>query len=45
MFHRRFTKLYEESDSKLNDATDELESMKKYLHEALEEVDKFKKQN
>lgn len=42
MFHRRFTKLYEESDSKLNDATDELEAMKKYLHEALEEVDKFR---
>jgi len=40
----KLTKLYEESQSKLNDTTDELEAMKKYLYEVLEEVDKFKKQ-
>ena len=39
----KLTQLYEESQLKLNDTTDELEAMKKYLHEVLEEVDKFKK--
>lgn len=39
----KLTELYEESQSKLNDTTDELEAMKKYLNEVLEEVDKFRK--
>lgn len=39
----KLTKLYEESQLKLNDTADELEAMKRYLHEVLEEVDKFKK--
>lgn len=34
--------LYEDSQLKLNDKTDELEAMKRYLHEVLKEVDKFK---
>jgi two-component system sensor histidine kinase VicK len=38
----RLSDLYEESQSKLNDTTDELEAMKKYMHEVLEEIDKFK---
>ena len=45
--YMRLTELYEESQSKLSDTTDELESMKKYLKEVLEirrmETDKFKK--
>jgi hypothetical protein len=32
-----------ESQSKLNNKTDELEAIKRYLVEVLEEVDKFKK--
>lgn len=39
----RLTELYEESQSRLNDTTDELESIKKYLNEVLQEVDKFRK--
>ena len=39
----KLTELYEESRSKLSDTTDELESMKKYVKEVLEEMDKFKK--
>lgn len=39
----KLTELYEESQSKLNDTTDELEAMKQYLNEVLEEVDKFRK--
>ena len=39
----KLTELYEESLSKLNDTTDELESMKKYVKEVLKEMDKFKK--
>lgn len=39
----KLTELYEESQSKLSDTTDELESMKKYVKEVLEEIDKFKK--
>jgi two-component system sensor histidine kinase VicK len=39
----RLIDLYEESQSKLIDTTDELETIKKYLNEVLEEVDKFKK--
>ena len=39
----KLTELYKESQSKLNDTTDELEAMKKYLNEVLEEVDKFRK--
>jgi hypothetical protein len=39
----KLTELYEESQSKLNNTTDELEAMKKYLSEVLEEVDRFKK--
>jgi hypothetical protein len=35
--------LYEKSQSKLNNKTDELEVIKRYLVEVLEEVDKFKK--
>jgi hypothetical protein len=38
----RLTDLYEESQSKLNDMTDELEAMKKYVKEVLKGVDKFK---
>jgi hypothetical protein len=41
----KLTQLYEKSQLKLNDTTDELEAMKKYLHEVLEEVDKFKKKS
>jgi len=36
----KLTKLYEESQLKLNNKTDELEA--RYLHEVLKEVDKFK---
>jgi hypothetical protein len=39
----KLTKLYEESQSKLSDTTDELEIMKRYVNEVLEEMDKFKK--
>jgi hypothetical protein len=39
----KLKELYEESRSKLNDTTDELEAIKKYLNEVLEEVDKFRK--
>jgi hypothetical protein len=39
----KLTELYDESQSKLNDTTDELEAMKKYLNEVLEEIDKFRK--
>jgi hypothetical protein len=39
----KLKELYEESQSKLNDSTDELEAIKKYLNEVLEEVDKFRK--
>jgi hypothetical protein len=35
--------LYEKSQSKLNNKTDELEAIKKYLVEVLEELDKYKK--
>ena len=38
----KLTKLYEDSQLKLNNKTDELEATKKYLHEVLKEVDKFK---
>ena len=38
----KLTKLYEDSQLKLNNKTDGLEAMKKYLHEVLKEVDKFK---
>ena len=38
----KLTKLYEDSQLKLNIKTDGLEAMKKYLHEVLKEVDKFK---
>jgi two-component system sensor histidine kinase VicK len=45
--YMRLTRLYEESQSKLSDTTDELESMKRYVKEVLEirriEMDKFKK--
>ncbi len=39
----KLTELYDESRSKLNDTTDELEAMKRYLNEVLQEVDKFRK--
>ena len=39
----RLTEMYEESQSKLSDTTDELETMKKYVKEVLEEMDRFKK--
>ena len=39
----RLAEMYEESQSKLSDTTDELETMKKYVKEVLEEMDKFKK--
>jgi two-component system, OmpR family, sensor histidine kinase VicK len=39
----KLTELYEESQSKLSDTTDELEIMKRYVNEVLEEMDKFKK--
>ena len=39
----KLTELYENSQSKLSDTTDELETMKKYVKEVLEEMDKFKK--
>jgi hypothetical protein len=38
----KLTELYDESQSKLNDTTDELEAMKKYLNEVIQEVDKFR---
>jgi two-component system, OmpR family, sensor histidine kinase VicK len=38
----RLTKLYEDSQLKLNDKINELEAMKGYLYEVLNEVDKFK---
>jgi hypothetical protein len=41
----KLTELYDESQQKLNDTTSELESMKKYLHDVLEEVHKSKKEN
>jgi two-component system sensor histidine kinase VicK len=37
------SELYKKSQLKLHDTTDELEAMKRYLHEVLKEVDKFKK--
>ena len=39
----KLTELYENSQLKLSDTTDELESMKKYVKEVLEEMDRFKK--
>jgi hypothetical protein len=39
----KLTKLYEESQSKLSDTTDELESIKKYVKEVLGVMEKFKK--
>jgi glucosamine 6-phosphate synthetase-like amidotransferase/phosphosugar isomerase protein len=39
----KLTKLYEESQLKLSETIDELEAMKRYVHEVLEEVDKYKK--
>lgn len=39
----RLAEMYEESQSKLSDTTDELETMKKYVKEVLEEMDRFKK--
>jgi two-component system, OmpR family, sensor histidine kinase VicK len=39
----RLTEMYEQSQSKLSDTTDELETMKKYVKEVLEEMDRFKK--
>ena len=39
----KLTELYEESQSKLSNTADELESMKKYVKEVFEEMDKFKK--
>jgi two-component system sensor histidine kinase VicK len=39
----KLTELYEESQSKLSDTTDELELMKKYVNEVLKEMDRFKK--
>lgn len=39
----KLTELYDESQSKLNDTADEIEAMKKYLNEVLEEIDKFRK--
>jgi vacuolar-type H+-ATPase subunit I/STV1 len=39
----KLTEQYEESQSRLSNTTDELESMKKYVKEVLEEVDKFKR--
>ena len=39
----KLTELYEKSQSKLSDTTDELEIMKRYVNEVLEEMDKFKK--
>jgi hypothetical protein len=39
----KLTEQYEESQSRLSDTTDELESMKKYVEEVLEEIDKFKR--
>ena len=41
--YMRLTELYQESQRKLNNTTDELVAMKEYLDEMLEEVDKFKK--
>jgi two-component system sensor histidine kinase VicK len=41
--YMRLTELYKESQSRLSSKTDELEAMKQYLNEVLEEVDKFKK--
>jgi hypothetical protein len=38
----KLTQLYEDSKLKLNNKTDEFEAMKRYLHEFLKEVDKFK---
>ena len=39
----KLTELYEKSQSKLNDTTYELEIMKRYVNEVLEEMDRFKK--
>jgi len=36
------SELNKKSQPKLHDTTDELEAMKRCLHEVLEEVDKFK---
>jgi hypothetical protein len=38
----KLTKLYEDSQLKLNSKTDELEAMKRYLYEVLKEIDKYK---
>ncbi|MGA7370444.1 MAG: hypothetical protein WBX01_15045 [Nitrososphaeraceae archaeon] len=35
--------LYDESQSKLNDTVDEIEAMKRYLNDMLEEIDKLRK--
>jgi hypothetical protein len=39
----KLTELYEESQSKLSDTTNELESMKNYVKKGLEETGKFKR--
>jgi two-component system, OmpR family, sensor histidine kinase VicK len=39
----KLTELYEKSQLKLSDTTDELETIKKYVKEVLEEMDRFKK--
>jgi len=39
----KLSELYKKSQLKLHDTTDELEAMKRYLHEVLKEVNKFKK--
>jgi hypothetical protein len=41
--YMRLTELYKESQSRLSSKIDELEAMKQYLNEVLEEVDKLKK--
>ena len=38
----RLTELYEESQAKLRDSTEELDVMKRYLNEVLEEVKKLR---
>ena len=39
----KLTEQYEKLQSKLSDTTDELEIMKRYVNEVLEEMDKFMK--
>jgi hypothetical protein len=38
----KLTELYEKSQAELRDTTDELEAMKKYLNDVIEEVSKYK---